>query len=50
MTPTPVSVASDDQKIHVALHFDHFDLRSAVVLLTILFASHDTDASVSGII
>ena len=37
-------------KSHVALHFDHLDLRSAMVPQTMLFASHDGDASASGII
>ena len=37
-----VSVASHDQKRHVAHHFDHTDLREAMVPLMMLLASCDT--------
>ena len=34
---------------HVAPHFDHLDLRNAVVPLVTPSAAHDTDASANGI-
>ena len=43
-------MVSHDPKIHVALHFNHLDLRSAIVPLTMLFASLDADASAIGFI
>ena len=43
-------MVSHDQKSHVALHFNHLDLRSAMVPLTMLFVSHNADANASGII
>ena len=45
-----VPMMPHDQISHVALHFDHLDLRSVMVALTMLFKSHDADASASGII
>ena len=41
--PILMPMASHDQKSHVALHFDHLDLRNAMVLLTMLSTSHDAD-------
>ena len=37
-------------KSHVALHFDHLDLRNAMEPLTMMFALCDVDVSASGII
>ena len=45
-----VQMVSHDQKIHIALHFDHLDLRSAMMPLTMLFVSPDADANANGII
>ena len=43
-----VSNVSHDQKGHVALHFDHLDIRNSVVPITMLFASHENDAKANG--
>ena len=45
-----VPMVSHDQKSHVALNLDYPDHRSAMVLLTMLYAIHDVDASANGII
>ena len=45
-----VLMVSHYQKSHVTLHSDLLDLRSAMVLLAMLFASHDADASANGMI
>ena len=46
-TLTPASMALHDQKRYVASYYDYLDWVSAVVLLMILFASHDGDADAS---
>ena len=48
--PTPVPVASHDQKSHVAPHSDHLELTNAVVPLTLPSASHDTNATIKFIL
>ena len=37
-------------KGHVALCFDHLEIRRVMVLLTMLFVSHDVSANDNGII
>ena len=44
-----VPMMSHDQRIHVALHFYCLDFRNAVVPLMMLLASHETNASASGV-
>ena len=43
--PVLLSIASHDQKIHVAHYFKFLDLRDEVVSLVMSLASHDTNAS-----
>ena len=45
----PVLMASHGQKSNLAPHFVHLDLRNAMVLLMMLYASHDADTNVKGI-
>ena len=42
-------IVSHDQKSHDLPHFDHLDLRNTIVLMTMPPATHDTNASASGI-
>ena len=44
----PVLMASDDIKV-IASHFDHVDLRNAVIPLVMPLASCDTDTETDGI-
>ena len=44
-----VPVISHNPTSHVILDFDNLDLRSAMVPLTVLFASHDAYDNASGI-
>ena len=47
--PTLVPMVSHDQKGHTEPHFSCLDLRNAMMLLTILLALHDADASIHGV-
>ena len=49
MSVEVVSMASQDQNSHVALHLDYFDVRNAMVPLRMLLASCDIDVSNNGI-
>ena len=44
-----VPVVSHSQKSHTGPHFDHLDLRNAMVSLMMLSTSHDADSNASGI-
>ena len=46
---TPVPMASHEQKSYVMPHFNHLDLRNAMVPLTIISALCDASASSNGI-
>ena len=45
MITMPVPMVSHDKKSHIAPQFDCLDLGNAMVLLTMLSASHDTESS-----
>ena len=36
---------SNDKKCHVALHFDHLDLRNVMLPLMVLSTSHDANTN-----
>ena len=45
MMPELVTMVSHDQKIHVTCHFDHLDLRNAMVPLMVLSTPQDADTN-----